>query len=691
MQLKCPLRNDIILSLKPRSPSAFPSLAAFTTLGWITITGLIFTALASAYFLAVVVERVKKSLDFAFTLYFLHLLVTWAGSDGGFPLKGTWWMLQVLCFILTAALGEYLCLRREMQDISVDDIMASRQRRQGNTSNSNSTSAAAAGSAAGHHGHSVGGGSRRSRMVPSNEIVSSANLSSSSSSSNSSSVVGKAAAAAAAVSDSHTAVNILSNAGSSSSNVLGTASKPHPSSLASNNALNSSNGIAALNGASLKLVDSIKIDSLMAPLRGIFRSGLRASAPDSGSAPSNSNNSNSSASSGNGNSSLRWGNYARVASSGDGVDGIAVSSGVNPSAAAGLSAPSHSMMIARRGSNVGMSLLAGGTGSVGGAGTAAVVASSAGSAASVGPSDHRFATPIKQRGHTNSAASGATAIYHKAHDSDGPAASAESTLDSLSSGEDEEVGLIGYAARAGNAAGAGNSLGSSSAGGGSGSSSLDSVPTTPVQPVHSTKQQQAQYITAGLPRYDSTGSANSDSFIVSASSSSSSSASSLDGGLRAFPYTASSRDSARSRSDLGGSFGGGGDTLLTSPFRQSAVRVMGGGHITRRSVPGMIKLTSEVGSVGGGSAVGGGASAGSGTGSAALGTAGSGGSNSGVLAPGASSSSSGASAAPISSTTGGGGGGGGGVDSTPTGKTSKQPVDFIAGGRGAFMWAFRGQ
>jgi membrane-bound acyltransferase YfiQ involved in biofilm formation len=94
----------------------------FSTLGWVAIAGMVFTAFATAGMLAVVVERVKKCMDFTFTVYFLHVLLSWA-LTGAFPTSGVWWLVLVLSFIITAALGEYLCLQREMQEISVEDIM----------------------------------------------------------------------------------------------------------------------------------------------------------------------------------------------------------------------------------------------------------------------------------------------------------------------------------------------------------------------------------------------------------------------------------------------------------------------------------------------------------------------------------------------------------------------------------------
>lgn len=99
-------------------PDAF---TVFTSLGWCLIAALFASAVASAAFLALVVGRMKKSLDFAFTVYFLHVVCV--SSTYAFPQNTTWWLCNTVCFVITAGLGEYLCLRKELQDISVDDIL----------------------------------------------------------------------------------------------------------------------------------------------------------------------------------------------------------------------------------------------------------------------------------------------------------------------------------------------------------------------------------------------------------------------------------------------------------------------------------------------------------------------------------------------------------------------------------------
>ncbi len=102
------------------------SLTVFSAQGWCRIGGLFATALASAACMPIIVERSKKAVDFAFTVYFLHGVA--CATLGQAPTSGTWWVTHVCAFIFTAALGEYLCMRREMQDITVEEVLESAKR-----------------------------------------------------------------------------------------------------------------------------------------------------------------------------------------------------------------------------------------------------------------------------------------------------------------------------------------------------------------------------------------------------------------------------------------------------------------------------------------------------------------------------------------------------------------------------------
>lgn len=84
-------------------------------LGWLALLANLANAPAMALCLLWIVQRAKKCLDFAATLYLLHLSACCA--YGGFPRSLGWWGANVAGFVVTALAGEWLCLRREMQDI----------------------------------------------------------------------------------------------------------------------------------------------------------------------------------------------------------------------------------------------------------------------------------------------------------------------------------------------------------------------------------------------------------------------------------------------------------------------------------------------------------------------------------------------------------------------------------------------
>ena len=72
-------------------------------------------ALGAAVGVAALVERAKKCLDFATTLYGVHFVLCWA--VGGFPRTPAWWIVNAAGCALAAAGSEFICLQRELADI----------------------------------------------------------------------------------------------------------------------------------------------------------------------------------------------------------------------------------------------------------------------------------------------------------------------------------------------------------------------------------------------------------------------------------------------------------------------------------------------------------------------------------------------------------------------------------------------
>ena len=65
-----------------------------------------------------IVQRTKLCLDFACTVYFLHLVAcVWYNS--GLPYTLSWWLINIVCTAILCVTGEFLCMRTELQSIPV--------------------------------------------------------------------------------------------------------------------------------------------------------------------------------------------------------------------------------------------------------------------------------------------------------------------------------------------------------------------------------------------------------------------------------------------------------------------------------------------------------------------------------------------------------------------------------------------
>ncbi|NJL75167.1 MAG: hypothetical protein HC892_09155 [Saprospiraceae bacterium] len=56
-------------------------------------------------------------MDFACTLFLVHLLLCTMYSGGHIPKRSDWWIINIFGTIVMIVLGEYLCSRRELDDI----------------------------------------------------------------------------------------------------------------------------------------------------------------------------------------------------------------------------------------------------------------------------------------------------------------------------------------------------------------------------------------------------------------------------------------------------------------------------------------------------------------------------------------------------------------------------------------------
>mmetsp|Transcript_88411 Transcript_88411/g.143141 ORF Transcript_88411/g.143141 Transcript_88411/m.143141 type:complete len:155 (+) Transcript_88411:188-652(+) len=84
---------------------------------WATVFGAFIAAFLNTAALYVVVQRAKKCLDFGITLYVWHIVLCVVYN--GLPGAWEWWVSTIGSCVATILLGEYVCARREMRDITI--------------------------------------------------------------------------------------------------------------------------------------------------------------------------------------------------------------------------------------------------------------------------------------------------------------------------------------------------------------------------------------------------------------------------------------------------------------------------------------------------------------------------------------------------------------------------------------------
>ena len=65
--------------------------------------------------MAIIIEKSKKVLDFGVTLFLIHLMA--CVIYNGLPRTWDWWIIHILGTIVMILLGEYLCSKKELDDI----------------------------------------------------------------------------------------------------------------------------------------------------------------------------------------------------------------------------------------------------------------------------------------------------------------------------------------------------------------------------------------------------------------------------------------------------------------------------------------------------------------------------------------------------------------------------------------------
>ena len=95
----------------------FDSLSGIAAMGSFLIN-----AVAVGVEMSFVVERAKKCLDFAATVVFFHFIACW--NAAGFPFDWKWWILNILCLVISSVCGEYLCMKKELQEINMNEFLS---------------------------------------------------------------------------------------------------------------------------------------------------------------------------------------------------------------------------------------------------------------------------------------------------------------------------------------------------------------------------------------------------------------------------------------------------------------------------------------------------------------------------------------------------------------------------------------
>eukprot|EP01121_Diplochlamys_sp_Union-15-3_P020526 TRINITY_DN8024_c0_g1_i1.p1 TRINITY_DN8024_c0_g1~~TRINITY_DN8024_c0_g1_i1.p1 ORF type:complete len:177 (-),score=22.40 TRINITY_DN8024_c0_g1_i1:53-514(-) len=94
-----------------------PKVLSFaSSRGRITIISFAINAFVGGMSMVWIVERAKKCLDFTLTSHLIHLLACWFiyGSPGY-----VWLLTNTISAIIQCLLGEYLCMNRELKEISL--------------------------------------------------------------------------------------------------------------------------------------------------------------------------------------------------------------------------------------------------------------------------------------------------------------------------------------------------------------------------------------------------------------------------------------------------------------------------------------------------------------------------------------------------------------------------------------------
>ena len=96
-------------------------VSVLTSFGWAGIVSWVVADVVSCWALPYTAQRAKRCWDYSATVLILHTALSTLYDT--FPTHWDWWVMAAMSFIMTTTLGEWLCMRVEMADISVDTIL----------------------------------------------------------------------------------------------------------------------------------------------------------------------------------------------------------------------------------------------------------------------------------------------------------------------------------------------------------------------------------------------------------------------------------------------------------------------------------------------------------------------------------------------------------------------------------------
>ncbi|KAK7381633.1 hypothetical protein VNO80_00179 [Phaseolus coccineus] len=102
----------------------YVAITTSTVTGWCVIASFLLSSVSGAVYMFYLIERSRKCLDFSATLYIVHLFICIV--YGGWPSSITWWIVNGSGIAVMALLGERLCIKRELQEISLTRFRSSK-------------------------------------------------------------------------------------------------------------------------------------------------------------------------------------------------------------------------------------------------------------------------------------------------------------------------------------------------------------------------------------------------------------------------------------------------------------------------------------------------------------------------------------------------------------------------------------